>query len=166
MANTFNPFITTPTTTGNVGSSSLGASNTTGYTPSYGTNSPFANIINEIGKNLHVQNPFTEANPYESYAAPYREMANQYVENTIKPWFNQYQLNPFQTQQANAAAAGGARMMGTAPLNFQNALNQLWSNEFYQPAQQINSTLEQMVRDMYNQEALNYANNPNLYLNP
>lgn len=127
--------------------------------------SPFGSILQQLGQYLSPQQAYSEKLPYETFSAPYKELANQYVESTVRPWFEKYTLNPFVEQQAAQAAGGGANFMGNAARNYTNAQNQVYSQYFYPQQLQTQNTLESMARDFYNQWAKDYYNSPTAFNN-
>jgi len=137
----------------------------TTYAPTFNMSSPFGKILDTLGKSLSTQNAWTKANPYKNYYDPYKAQADTYVNQTITPWYNQYQFNPFQQQQSAGMASGGSRMYGTAPLNYLNAANQLQSQYLAPQIQQAYSLADQWASDAYNQAYKNAMNSPTAFNN-
>lgn len=130
------------------------------YSSSYNQSTPFGKLLEQMGKYLAPQKAFTQDMPYADFAKPYQEIANQYVESTVKPWFQQNTLNPYKRATANQMAVSGGNLMGNTNRRLTDSFNQLYSEKYYPQVNQVQNTLEDYARQFYNQLGGQNYNSP------
>lgn len=127
--------------------------------------SPFGQILDNVTKYLQPMDAFSNKMPYSTFAAPFHEVANQFVQNTVRPQFEQYTLNPFKQQQAAQAAAGNMQYARGGQNYMNNALNQVMQQSFYPQQLQVQQSLENIARQLYNQQGQQYYTGPTAFNN-
>jgi hypothetical protein len=118
-----------------------------------------SSLISKIGNFLTPQASWSSTLPYDTYAAPQREVLNQFVKDTMRPQFEYTTLNPFKSGYRNTAATSNSWMMGNAPKLYKRSLSGV--ERTYQD--QLDSTrnmYEEMIRQGYNKKIGDISNSP------
>lgn len=142
----------------------LPQTSTGSYTPTYSSDSAIGQLIGQLGQYLAPQQQFTEALPYETYAAPQREVFNLWEQQAYRPEFEYFTLDPFKRQYANMLASSGMSQMGSAQ-DVYNMQRKLTEQPYYNQLNQMQNAYEDMIRSGYNQQMQDYYNAPTAFNN-
>ena len=132
--------------------------------PTQQTKGTLGAIVQSLGKYLSPQEAFSNQLSYDQYAAPQREVFNQWEQQMYRPEFERQTLNPWNEQYANQAAAGTTRQMGGAPQAYQRA-NYEVQQPYYNQLEQARQQYEQMMREGYNTRMQRNYESPNAFTN-
>lgn len=118
-------------------------------TPKQAFNPTMRSILDRVGGMLEAQRPLTEQLSFEDFAAPQRGVFNEFVDRSLRPEFERFQLNPFERQLANVSAASNRMYAGNAPARTADMRRQV-EMPFFDQVEQVKSQNESMLRDFYN----------------
>ena len=136
----------------------------TPYTHRYSSDSAIGGLMAKIGGLLRPQNSFSNTQTYGTYAAPQREVFNQWVQNTYRPEFERFTMNPYLRNQGNIAAARGMEGYGYAPSRFRGDYLQTMQ-PYYNNLEQAQGSFEDMIRKSYEDEMKKYYESPTAFNN-
>lgn len=132
------------------------------YNSQFTKGTTIGDLINQVGQYLRPQQAFSNTMGYDTYAAPQREAFNIWEQQSLRPEWERYQLNPFQSQYGNQAAATNQMQLGSGKQDYQLAREQLeqgYSNQL----DQARNAYDEMIRGMYEQEMANYYESPTAF---
>lgn len=127
------------------------------YRPAQG---PLDSIVQGVGQHLSPMEQFSKVLPYETYAAPQQEAFRLWNEETFRPEFERYTMNPWTNQYGANLASSGAGYMGGAQEKFQRARDQVMQQSYHDPLEQARRSYDDMMRQGYQQQMRDYYTNP------
>lgn len=136
----------------------------TPYKSNIDPKNPMSSLIQKMGGMLTPQDAFGNKMSYETYASPQRAVFDQWTQNTFRPEFERFTLNPFKTQYSTNAAAGNMGMLGGAKKMYQTALTQT-EQPYYNDLENAKNSYEDMIMQGYQKQMQNYYNSPTAFNN-
>jgi hypothetical protein len=124
----------------------------------------FRNTINNLTKYIKPQKAFTEVANYDTFAQPFRQLGQEFVNTNLTPEFNQNTFNPFKQNLSNNLAASNAGMMGNAQGLVQNQIRQV-RQPFEDQLEQVRQQFESLGNQNYQSELRKYYNSPTAFTN-
>ena len=136
----------------------------TPYTSPFASDSPISQLIGQLGQYLAPQQQFSEALPYETYAAPSREAFNIWETDVYRPEFEYQTMDPFNKQYSNMAATSGLSQMGSAPDRYEYA-RRMTEQPYQNQLMSAQNAYEDMLTGGYRQELQDFYQSPTAYTN-
>lgn len=136
--------------------------NTSGYTKPKSTLNPnqyLKDIIDKMGSTLQAPKSITGQLSYDNFADPYRKTFAQFENMNMRPEYERFQLNPFQRNYANTAAAGNAMYAGNGRRQFADE-NRKIDMGYQDQVEEQRNRFEGLARQFYDQRIQKMGNSP------
>ncbi len=135
---------------------------TTAYSPNYDPSSQIGQLLERYGGTLAPMTAFTQRLAPANFYRPFQESMSAWEKTFARPEYMQRTRNPFVSQWANQAAAGGLSQMGGGRKRYRGALDELesgYSTQMDQAREQMN----QYVEGLYQQRLQSDADSPTAF---
>jgi hypothetical protein len=121
-------------------------------------------LVDSLASTLKPADAFTTKLPYETYAAPQRQLAQTFINEQLRPEFEYFTYKPFLAQLRNQAASSTMAQQGGYQ-DFVTRQKRQTEQPFYNQALEVSEQLDESARDAYNRELQKYYDSPTTYSN-
>lgn len=122
-------------------------------------------ILNQVGGYLAPMQAFSSQLPYDTYAAPQREVFNFWANNLFRPEFETNTLNPYKRNLSNQYAGSNVGLTGRSQSLYDQQLRQA-EQPFQDQLSGLKNTWDtNVIRNLYNRQLTNAYDSPTAFNN-
>lgn len=146
-----------PVTYFSPGQSNIKTSAPTPYKSPFKQGSTISQMMDKYSSMLKPMGNFMS---FEDYAAPQREVFNQFIQGTFNPEFDRFTKNPFVRNMGNKAGIANAAQMGNGAARYRDAYLQNVEQPYYNQVENIRNSTDQLIRQGYNDRMKKFYDSP------